>query len=171
MLRRSVVTLLTVAAGLLITAGSTHAAPAQGYTGACVLGVVATSPHAGDAITVTGDNFPPGPNTLPIMIDNPTQQIGTAHVNAAGHFSDQATLPSDLSAGAHTISVSCATTGVDSTSAVNVLGASVTQSSSAPLPRTGNDTEPLVLAGLGAVAVGTALVLTARRRRAQRVAV
>ena len=168
MLRRTLVAVVALGAGLLIAAGPSHAAPAQGYQGACAIGVTGLNLHPGDAITVTGDNFPTSPATVPIMIDNPSQQIGTAHIDASGHFSEHVTVPSNLSEGTHTISVSCASTGVNATTTINVLGAAVTQSSSAPLPRTGTDTEPLVLAGLGAVAVGTALVLTARRRRAQR---
>ena len=176
MLRRTFVSLIALTAAVVITAGPSHAAPAQSddYAGACAIGVTETSPHAGDTVTVTGDNFPTSPATVPIMIDNPSQQIGTAHIDGSGHFSDPATIPAGTSAGAHTISVACASTGVDSTTDINVLATAESSSSSsatAPLARTGTDTQPLVLAGLGAVAVGTALVLTARRRRANRVAV
>ena len=112
MLRRTLVVIVALGAGLLITAGPSHAAPAQGYQGACAIGVTELNPHPGDAITVTGDNFPLVPNTAPIMIDNPSQQVGTAHIDASGHFSEHVTLPSNLSEGTHTISVSCASTGV-----------------------------------------------------------
>lgn len=155
---------------MLFTTISASTAFADNYSGTCSIGVSNLQPHPGDMVTVTGDNFPLIPNTVPIMIDNPSQQIGTAHIDASGHFSDNATIPADLSAGTHTISVSCATTNVNSTVVVQVLAANQTQSSTAPLARTGSDPQPLVLVGLGAVAVGTALVLTARRRRAQRLA-
>jgi len=170
MMRRTVVAIIALAAGLLI-AGPSQATPAQEYQGACALGVTKLNPHPGDTLAITGNNFPLIPDSVPIVIDNPSQQIGTAHVDASGHFSDHATLPSNLSGGAHTISVACASSGVDATTSINVLAANITQSSSSPLARTGDDTEPIVLAGLGAVAVGMALVLTARRRRAQRLAV
>src|SRR5258706_5513188 len=101
MLRRTrTLTLIALTAGLVIIAGPSHAAPAQdGYQGACAIGVTEANPHAGDTITVTGDNFPVAPSTVPIMIDDPSQQIGTAHIGGSRQFSDQATIPSDLSAG------------------------------------------------------------------------
>ncbi len=159
--------LLSTASMLVVITGP--AANAQEYTGTCTITVSDLQPHPGDVVTVTGDHFPLIPNTVPIMIDNPSQQIGTAHIDASGHFSDEATIPSELAPGTHTISVACATTHVDSTVVVEVLGEEVSTSTS-PLARTGSDPQPLVLVGLGAVAVGTALVLTARRRRAQRLA-
>jgi LPXTG-motif cell wall-anchored protein len=60
--------------------------------------------------------------------------------------------------------------GVDTSTATDD-GATVALSRSASDSRTGDDTEPLVLAGLAGLAVGAALVLTARRRRAQRLAI
>src|SRR3954470_16379311 len=150
MLPRWLTALLTVAIGLVVSTGVSSAAPAQEYGGACAIGVAEVSPHPGDSFTVTGDNFPASPSAVPIFIDNPTQQIGTAHIDGKGTFSDPATIPTDLGPGSHTISVSCASTGVDSTVSINVLGETVTQSSRAkPLPRTGSDPEPLVLVGLG----------------------
>jgi LPXTG-motif cell wall-anchored protein len=118
-------------------------------------------------VQVTGQQFPAN-TTIPILLDN-TSTIGTAHVGADGSFSDPATLPADLSSGPHTISVDCATSGVESTTTVQVLGEQLSNSGSSstpPLARTGtSSTEPLVIGGLAAVAVGAALVLTARRRR------
>lgn len=172
MLRRTLVTLIALSAALLITAGTSHAAPAQSdddYAGQCSITVSPTNPKAGDTVTVTGANFPTSPASVDIKLDN--TKIGTANITASGTFSDPATIPANTSAGSHKISVSCASTGVDATTNVNVQAASQSSSSSgAPLARTGSDTQPLVLAGLGAVAVGTALVLTARRRRASRAA-
>ena len=167
MLRRTLVSLIALSAALLITAGPSYAQD-DDYAAQCTIGVSPTNAAAGASVTVTGTNFPTSPATVPIKIGN--QTIGTAHIGATGTFSDPATIPAGLS-GSQTISVACASTGVAATTTVNVQGASQSSSSgSAPLARTGSDTQPLVLAGLGAVAVGTALVLTARRRRANRVA-
>jgi LPXTG-motif cell wall-anchored protein len=178
MLRRTVVSLIALTAAVMITAGTSHAAPAQSddYTAACDIAVSPPNPHAGDTVTVTGANFPTSPATVSIGIDDPSHEIGTGHVDSSGHFSAQVTIPANTSPGTHVIGATCASTGGFALTNVNVLAAAASQSSSsssatAPLARTGTDTQPLVLAGLGAVAVGTALVLTARRRRANRVAV
>jgi LPXTG-motif cell wall-anchored protein len=170
MLRRALVSLIALSAALLITTGTSQA-QSDDYAGACAIAVSPTNPHAGDTVTVTGTNFPTSPSSVPIKIGS--QNIGTAHIDADGEFSQAVTIPSGLS-GTQTISVACGTTGVDATTNVNVIAAQQSSSSSgggAPLARTGtNSTQPLVLAGLGALAVGTALVLTARRRRAGRTA-
>ena len=173
MLRRTLVTLIALSAALLITASASHAAPSQSdddYAAQCTIGVSPTNPKAGDTVTVTGVNFPTSPASVDIMLDS--TKIGTAHITASGTFSDPATIPANTSAGSHKISVACATTGVDATTSVNVQAVTAsTPPAGPPLARTGSDSQPLVLAGLGAVAVGTALVLTARRRRASRAAV
>jgi LPXTG-motif cell wall-anchored protein len=172
MLRRALVSFIALSAALLITTGTSHA-QSDGYQGACAIAVSPTNPHAGDTVTVTGTNFPTSPSNVAIKIGN--QNIGTANIDSNGEFSQAVTIPSGLS-GTQTISVACGTTGVDATTNLNVLATQQSTSSStggggAPLARTGtNSTQPLVLAGLGALAVGTALVLTARRRRAGRIA-
>jgi LPXTG-motif cell wall-anchored protein len=173
MLRRTVVSLIALSAVLLISAGTSHAQGVDdNYTGACSIAVSPTNPKAGDTVTVTGTNFPTSPSSLPISIGTGTgkQQIGTATVNSGGGFSASATIPAGVS-GTQTISVPCATSGGDATTLINVQAVTATAPPAGPpLARTGSDTQPLLLAGLGAVAVGTALVLTARRRRAHRAA-
>jgi LPXTG-motif cell wall-anchored protein len=166
MLRRTVVSLIALSAALLISAGPSHA-QSDDYAAQCAIQVSPTTAQPGSTVTVTGTNFPTSPATVPIKIGS--QQVGTAHIGSNGSFSDPATIPAGLS-GSQTISVACASTGVDATTAVNVQAATQPNPPGAPLARTGSDTQPLVLAGLGAVAVGTALVLTARRRRASRTA-
>lgn len=165
MLRRTLVSVIALSAALLITAGPSYAQD-DDYAAQCTIGVTPTSAAAGSTVTVTGNNFPTSPASVPIKIGSAT--IGTAHIGATGTFSDPATIPSGLS-GSQTITVACASTGVAATANVTVGAATTTPTP--PLARTGSDTQPLVLAGLGAVAVGTALVLTARRRRANRAAV
>ena len=173
MLRRTLVSLIALFAALLITTGTSQAQSDDDYASQCSIAVSPTNPQAGDTVTVTGTNFPTSPSNVVIKIGG--TDVGTAHVDADGEFSQAVTIPSGLT-GSQTISAACASTGVDATTNVNVRAAQGSSSSSgggggAPLARTGsNSTQPLVLAGLGAVAVGTALVLTARRRRATRTA-
>jgi LPXTG-motif cell wall-anchored protein len=174
MLRRTLVSLIALSAALLFMAGTSHAQSDDDYASQCSITVIPTNPHAGDTVTVNGTNFPTSPSSVAIKIGN--TDVGTAHIDSNGEFSEPVTVPSGLS-GTQTVSVACASTDVDATTNINVQAnqqstQQSTQSSStapggAPLARTGtNSTQPLVLAGLGALAVGTALVLTARRRRA-----
>jgi LPXTG-motif cell wall-anchored protein len=171
-LRRSFVLVVAACATVLITAAPSHAAPAQAddYTAVCSVSVSPTNPFAGDTVTLTGEGFPTSPSSVEISIDGPEHVIGIAHIDGSGQFSESVTIPADLSTGEHLIGVVCedffGITVVD----VRARSTSSTPSSpsggSAPLARTGtNTTQPLVVAGLGAIAAGSALVLTARRRR------
>jgi LPXTG-motif cell wall-anchored protein len=130
------------------------------------------SPNSNSShIVIHGQDFPPNTD-VDIVLDG-TTVLGTAHINNGGNFNEQVELPSGLAPGQHVISVGCATTGVDSTVTVGVLGTSVTAAptptttsiAGAPLARTGSDSKPVVVFGLGAIAIGAGFVLAARRRR------
>src|SRR5436190_16851270 len=109
MLRRTLVSLIALFAALLITTGTSHA-QSDDYAGQCAIAVSPTNPHAGDTVTVTGTNFPTSPSSVTIKVGN--TDVGTAHVDSAGEFTQAVTIPSGLS-GTQTISAACASTGVD----------------------------------------------------------
>ncbi|MEY2420259.1 MAG: hypothetical protein QOI95_326 [Acidimicrobiaceae bacterium] len=185
MIRRSLQAALALVfvfgAVVLFAAAPAQAAPSQassnppGYEGVCQLTVIqGSTPETQNQLTVSGTNFPPSSN-IPIILDennppNSPQQIGTAHVDGSGSFSEQVTLPANLAPGTHTVSVFCATGSFAATTTIQVLGEQVDSSSSSgpPLPRTGSSsTQPEVMVGIAAVAIGGGLVAAGRRRRAR----
>ena len=137
---------------------------------ACTLSVGAAEALPGEIVVVSGDHFPTEPATVQISIGEPARPIAVARVDANGHFTEPVVIPSDQPTGPHILGAECATTGTPTVARVELVAVKVTPSTqpARPLVRTGSDTEPLVLTGSALLAAGLALVLTARRRRAQR---
>ncbi|MEQ1788505.1 MAG: LPXTG cell wall anchor domain-containing protein [Acidimicrobiales bacterium] len=131
----------------------------------CIVTVDPSTFEAGDIVTVTGSGLEPNFDTT---IEFSGVQVGTALTDATGAFEAQVTIPSDATDGPHTITAVCDTPGNVSSTDVTVSSTGqvpTTAPGGGPLPRTGNDTEPLVVAGGIAVLAGVAFVLVAKRRR------
>lgn len=133
----------------------------------CVITVDPSTFPAGAVVTVTGSGFEPNFETT-IEFNSVTVQVGTAMTDAAGAFEAQVTIPADATDGAHTISAVCDTAGNISSTDVTVSSeptVTTTSPGGSPLPRTGSDTQPLVVVAVIAVLAGVAFVLVSKRRR------
>lgn len=141
---------LTTMLGLVLSAtAQAQYAPAQGNGR-----VSASRINPGDCVTFSGDGFAPGSSVS--ITDNGTS-VGTATANAAGTFSTQVCI-SVL--GNHVLRGTGQTIGGTS----RVVSARVVVSRG--LVRTGTSaTLPLLLGGMGLVAVGSGAVVVGRRRR------
>jgi LPXTG-motif cell wall-anchored protein len=112
----------------------------------------------GETITVSGRCPPNTP--LRILFDG--AQVGTSATDPQGNFSTQVTIPSDAAPGSHTIRA--VGPGCDVSTAVTVLAAAAVPRRG-PIALTGSqNTLPALWIGLAALALGTAIVVGARRR-------
>lgn len=164
---RKVLALSALLLGVLAVAAAPPAAAGGGGSdyANCIITVDPSTFEAGDIVTVTGSGFEPSFETT---IDFSGVQVGTATTDATGAFETEVRIPSDATDGPHTISAVCDTAGNITSTDVTVSSTGqvpTTAPGGGPLPRTGSDTEPLVVAGGIAVLAGVAFVLVARRRR------
>jgi hypothetical protein len=154
-----------ISGGLVLTAGSAHAAQCPTSSPAypadtCGLSVSATTVEQGGHITVAGDGFSKDCDVA-IRLDDNVERIALGHTDANGHFSTEVTIPSDAAVGTHRLSAHdrCSTF-------VLAQDITVTEATSGSgLPFTGLIFWPLVGGGAGLVLVGFGLVLAGRRRR------
>jgi LPXTG-motif cell wall-anchored protein len=165
---RKTLALTALLLGLTATVG-VHPASAGGGPSDYVNCLVTVDPstfEAGDTVTVTGTGLEPNFETI-IEFNSVTVQVGTATTDATGAFEVQVTIPLDAADGAHTITAVCDTAGNISSTDVTVSSdiTEPTTPGGGPLPRTGSDSEPLLVVGGIAVLVGIGFVLVARRRR------
>jgi len=124
-----------------------------------------TNPKPGDEVDVSGDNWCPG-STVSIYLDG--QFVGTAVVDANGHFDSSLVIPKNIDPGQHSITVvgldaSC-TEVVSRTTFFNISGGGV--SGAATLPFTGSNISVGVLLLVALVLVGTTALVAGRRRKA-----
>ena len=132
----------------------------------CLVTVEPSVFEAGDTVTVRGTGLQPNFQTT-VRFDT-TVQLGAVTTDATGAFELQVSIPLDAVAGTHTISCSCDDQGnVSSTDVIVSSSAATTTTtpSGGPLPRTGSDSEPLLVVGGIAILVGIGFVLVAKRRR------
>ena len=124
-----------------------------------------SNPKPGEPVTVSGDNWCPG-STVSIYLDG--QFVGTATVDAGGHFDTSIVIPKDIDPGQHTITVvgldSSCTEVVTRTTVFNIAGGGV--SGQATLPFTGSNISVGVLLLAALVIVGTTALVAGRRRKA-----
>jgi LPXTG-motif cell wall-anchored protein len=132
----------------------------------CLVTVDPSTFEAGDVVTVSGTGFEPNFETV---IEFNSVQVGTATTDASGSFSVEISIPADAAPGPHTITAVCDGAGNISSTDVTVssLNAATTTTTigGGPLPRTGTDSQPLIVAGAIALLVGIAFVLVSKRRR------
>lgn len=164
---------LALAALLLSLVALAPATPASAGGGPsdyvdCLVTVDPSTFEAGDTVTVIGTGFQPDFETIIELTSvSVTVQLGTATTDATGAFEVQVTIPADAEDGPHTITAVCDSAGNVSSTDVTVssLSATTTTTGGGPLPRTGTDSQPLIVLGAIAVLVGIALVLVSKRRR------
>ncbi|WP_082013768.1 phosphatase PAP2 family protein [Microbacterium hominis] len=140
-------------------APQTRVATASGVVTALVT-LGSGSVTAGGNLTVTGAGFQPG-ETVTIELHSTPVRLGTAVASATGTISATVTVPAGTPAGAHTIVLSGASSGVTAATPITVTAAS----STGALATTGSSTLPVLVALLAAgVFVLAGLMLMARRR-------
>jgi LPXTG-motif cell wall-anchored protein len=163
--------------GLLLGTGS---AGAQQYPPEpFFLAVSDSTVVPGQTITVTGHETP-GATSVTFTFFSVAQSLGSTTPDANGDFSASVTIPSDATLGNHTITgtdntgreVSASVTvvaageGDDDDEAVAAApGAAAPGAEAGALPRTGDDSLPLLRVGALLLALGGVLVLLTRRRR------
>jgi LPXTG-motif cell wall-anchored protein len=123
---------------------------------------------AGDVVTITGTGFEPNFETV-IEFHSVMVEVATVTADAIGSFTVEVIVPDDADAGPHSFSATCDSRGNETTTIVTVSSRNATTSTTTPgggpLPRTGSEVEPLVVAGGVALLAGCAFVLVAKRRR------
>jgi hypothetical protein len=131
------------------------------------LSISTTTPHPGEAITITGKGFVPG-DTITLVFDSADHPLGTAHVADDGTFSVNVTMPSGVT-GNHLIiaqgsSDNCPVDPIQ----VFFPGSGVGGKTTGGLSNTGANVLLGVSLGLALLVAGFALNrgATARRRRA-----
>ena len=181
-MRRAVLLMAALVVGGIVTAGAASAQEDGGtfgndddYTALCIpLVLSSSSVSPGDTITASGTAATGGAPIF-IVLDNSVVLAETTSDVNNHFFQASVKIPSDLSAGNHTIQafqigdqtdilVGCPS----SVATINVLGVVIEEAPPAgpALARTGADsTVPLTRIGVGLVAAGGLFVLAARRRR------
>jgi len=164
--RRSAILVLAIGvASVLVPMGVAAAVPASAPTAYPVTsGSLTVNPSTvkpGDTVHVSGDGFAPGAH-VDLELHSTPVSLGGVDADGAGEFSTTVTIPSSTSSGTHTIEA----TGEAATGGTRVLSAEITvQGSGGALAFTGGNTCSLVVAALGAFAVGWLLISVTRRPR------
>jgi len=142
----------------------------------CALRLNQTSASAGERVTLAGSGYQPGSDVELTLNSNPIS-LGGAVADGSGAFTQTITVPAAAPVGRHTITAA----GVDPAGAQFILSAAfevtgtrgaaaaapaAADTGSDALPRTGTSSVVLLAAAALLIALGTALVITARRRRA-----
>jgi hypothetical protein len=138
------------------------AAMAQQYeeeTG--TLSVSDTAVSAGGSVTLSGSGFAPS-SEVEITIESTPRTLDTVTANASGEIAVTVAIPSDLSAGTHTLKG----TGVTPDGATLVLSAtvSIAGGGQADLAGTGARIGPMAGAGAALLAIGIIVLMLSRRR-------
>lgn len=156
---------------MALGAGTASASPgiAQYGPGACTASA-SVSPSTvapGGKITVTISGTCAN-ETFTVTLHSTPVTLGTVTTNSAGSGSGTFTIPSNTSAGTHTITVSDVS-GNSGSATVVVTGATgAANPTSTKLPVTGSDAGLLSGIGAAAVCTGGIVVLAARKRRRSR---
>lgn len=148
---------LTMAFSAIGLAPTVEAAP---YGGAGSAQVSDRTPAPGQSVVVSGVGFAPNSKVV-VTIEPGSTVLATLTADATGVVSGTVTIPAGTSGDAKLVLKGVTASGA----AVSASMAIVVGSSSAGLPTTGSNTEPMVMWALAAVAAGGVLVLTVTRRR------
>src|SRR5688500_18000089 len=81
------------------------APPARSQTTSCAIRVGLGTPTAGAVVEIVGDGFPSEPASIGITLDGAA--VGTATIDAAGHFAAVVGIPANTTPGVHTLSAPC----------------------------------------------------------------
>lgn len=164
--------LIAIACAALGVVALAAPAAAQQYPPAInSLTVSDTTPTPGQTITIEARTCEPG-STVTFFLDTVT--LMSAVADAAGVAAVQATIPTDTSLGAHTITATCPAPDGSTlrlSVAITVVpadgsGAATAGSAAGALPRTGQDSSlPLARLGLGLAAIGGLVTAVAAKRR------
>lgn len=137
----------------------------------CSEGVSDSTAEPGQPLTATTapDSFTPG-SPVEVGVESTYQRVGSTTAAQNGSANLTFTVPTNLSPGRHHVVFSGVRNGVPNQERIpfTVVGSQATGAakSASRLPRTGDDTLiPLTLVGLSLIALGTATVVAARRRR------
>jgi len=115
---------------------------------------------AGSEIRVCGSGFLPGEQVLVLLHSTPVQ-LAVVTADAHGAVDAQVTIPATAAAGEHRIELR----GVTSGRSIFSDPFTVVAQQGGALPRTGDDSGPLVRLGLGLLAIGALATGVAQRRR------
>lgn len=143
--------------------------PAQYPLGKCQLRLSRSVVAAGESVGVSGAGYAAGAQ---VRVSAAGVTLATITADASGSFSTDVVIPASVDPGTYQVTAAGAAAG----GGTQVLSATLTVTEPAAsrsraslgdaLPRTGsNDILPTTAAGFGLVAVGTAAVIAARRRR------
>lgn len=163
-----------VAAGSLATLDASGATPGTAVLALDPPAVQHTSVVRGGSQTVVGTGFAAGEKVTGVLRSTPFT-VGTATANAHGTATLSFTVPGSVSVGTHTLTLTGATSGLTSTVRCTVAAlhathapiGSTSTSTSPALADTGRDarqTRSEVLAGVGLLALGAAVLVLGRRR-------
>jgi LPXTG-motif cell wall-anchored protein len=171
MFRKALLLAACAATGLLLVAGSAHAAPTPYPPNGPSIGTSSSSVQNAGSTTVMGAGWQPG-TTVALTIASTPQSIGSASVQSDGTFSQDVTIPC-LDPGTHTISGS----GTDASGAANTSSTSVSvvgtcggtgngNGNGGTLPHTGSsNTSGVITLASGLILLGAVLVIALNRRR------
>jgi hypothetical protein len=143
----------TTAAGGTSSSTSSTTAPSSN------LSLTASSVTAGNTVNVSGNGFKPG-TPVDLSLHSTVVELGSAVVDANGHFSKTVVIPASTEAGPHTITAA----GVAADGSARNLSISITVVAPTHLPVSGSNTKrdasiALALIAFGLFAVGTRLQL------------
>jgi LPXTG-motif cell wall-anchored protein len=163
---RKLVATIALLTGLFALVGPAAPASAGGPTdyADCVVTLSDTTLEPGQEVQVSGSGFQDEFETDIIfdLGEDSEEVLATVTTDNNGEFGPiTVTIPEDAAPGEHTISTLCDSDSVNNTT-IEVLGDEISRG---PLPTTGSDVEPLVVAGGVAIVAGLAFVLVAQRRR------
>jgi hypothetical protein len=152
--------LFLMAAG---TAALALPAGAAGYPpGACSLQLASgATASAGAALGVTGSGFTSG-GTVALAVNG--ESVGSTTAGGSGTINTTITIPANAKS---PITISATPPGCTVTVA---LAANAAAAAVQPLAFTGSNSQPLVVAGIVALALGTVLIYGARRRSSEQAA-
>jgi len=150
----------------LIIAIVAFAAPANAapYTTAPTTSVSNQTPTAGSSLTFCGSGFQAG-ETVAITLDNGTKYPSVV-ADASGSFCTVIVLGASLS-GTHTLTATGLTSGLTSSTVIQILGASASSGTTGGLAFTGATVIGIGVLGGLLLLGGSAMVFADRRRKAK----